>query len=1111
MTARLSKLSFSPFKSSVSFILFLMISLSTHAQLSIDAGKDTTYCSEQDFNSQILGTTVTIVNGKPPFKFAWECDYRITDKLVFSARFLLNDTTLQTPTFKNIPVDQDWLKFTLTVTDSENNVAKDSLSVRFSSFAYLTGGEQPRFYIEKGDSILLTFPNSGIGGGIEPLTYYLRPKTYLSDPNSLVTWCKPDSSVQYEEFAIDSCGCLSESVLAYDIRILPETNDNNPEFAPIGAKWYFNYPNSTSNDYVLYESKKDSTIQGKDSRVINVWLNNSKLVSREYIHQNGDSIFYYNENYNSFFLLYNFSAKAGDTITVHPAKFKPTKAFFSYDDSISDFKYKILLADSVQLSGQWIKRQKVTLLQDGLWGFSKPDGKDYYIINKIGSLAYFFGVQSGITPEDKFSICRCYSDSDFEFKSPHWGSNCDLTLDALTYDFQTVYSNRVTLFENSEKQIKALRIDSVKTDIDSVFYPFATIQEVSENCFSPYKASWIGEKVVVKPDGTNLFFNRDGDTITLKTRARLNETWIAFQRADNFRVKATMQSVGMENFLGLTDSVKTITLTVTDQNENTLEHPLNNLKLRISKNYGFVETLNFYLFPDIEILGTTERLENLFLAGLTNPEVGVQNLTWFEVNDFQPGDELHILKDISSWDEWNGNKIGFSIITKSILKYLKRYDYMDSIVYLVSENQSIQTIETHTDTITYNCDTTILVIKPDPQFDKLPGEPIIDEWKEVTNYLMENTDVLSKLYPGVYESIHHVKDSCWAMAVVDGCFKYETYFKGFGGPYYTCSNCCSSGGEKRKLVYYKKGETEWGEKLVITDVPEPNDNNPEFAPIGAEWHYSQFVGFDPPQGANYVKHTCFKDSTIDGKLVKVIQKTKFTREGQFELGFEYLHQNGDTISYWKNGEFHELYNFSLEEGDSMLIYSDTSNYMSCDTSHYGWINIDSVFSVTINNQKLKGYFASHKEGSYWGFDGFPIIEKIGSTLYLLPGDVGCVVDAIGIGPLRCYSDPEFGIYHNGKEPCDTLTTFPIYAPVINSNHQFNFFPNPAASFVTISNPSNIPIKKIELTDFSGRVVQTWKMQEVVENTLNIQHIPPGIYLLKAVTEKGIKTGKLVVQ
>ena len=191
------------------------------------------------------------------------------------------------------------------------------------------------------------------------------------------------------------------------------------------------------------------------------------------------------------------------------------------------------------------------------------------------------------------------------------------------HDYQTVYSNRIALFENSEKQIKALRIDSVKTDTDSVFYPFATIQEISENCFSPYKASWLGEKVVVKPDGTNLFFNRDGDTITLKTRARLNESWIAFQRGDDFRVKAKVQSVGLEAFLGLTDSVKTITLTVIDKNENTLENPLNNLQLKISKTFGFIKTLNFYLFPDITVRYPADRLETFSLVGLTNANAGV--------------------------------------------------------------------------------------------------------------------------------------------------------------------------------------------------------------------------------------------------------------------------------------------------------------------------------------------------------------------------------------------------------------------------------------------------------------------------------------------------------
>jgi len=470
------------------------------------------------------------------------------------------------------------------------------------------------------------------------------------------------------------------------------------------------------------------------------------------------------------------------------------------------------------------------------------------------------------------------------------------------HEYQTVYSNRIALFENSGKQIKALRIDSVKVDADSVFYPFATIQEVSKNCFSPYKASWIGEKVVVKPDGTNLFFNRDGDTITLKTRARIKETWIAFQRADNFRVKATVQSIELVNFLGLTDSVKTITLTVTDLNENTVNHALNKLKLKISKTYGFVETLNFYLFPDFASYYIADELKAYSLVGLNNPKAGVQNLTWFEVNDFQPGDELHILDESSSWSGEPGYH-GYSKKDKAIYKYLERTDYEDSIVYSYSRRQSIEGVYSDTTTLRIFNDTLKSVIIANPSFDKLPGEPIfVDFDPAVYNFQMTNGTILSKTDTKQYEYFYALNDSCWEIVLFGGCLKDLTYFKGLGGPYYACTNCCSLGGEERKTVYYKKGETEWGEKLVITGVSD-----------------------------------------------------------------------------------------------------------------------------------------------------------------------------------------------------------------IKTRNELLIFPNPADTYITISNPSNIQIKKIELFDFSGRIVQLWDATECAGNTMNIQHISPGVYLLKAETDAGIKTEKLVVQ
>lgn len=199
------------------------------------------------------------------------------------------------------------------------------------------------------------------------------------------------------------------------------------EFAPIGAEWYYNQPSSTNSNYIYLESVKDTVVHDKSCRIIEVWLNGLKLISREYLRQTNDSVLYFNTNSDSFHLLYNFGAKVGDTITVHKGKFKPTKAFFSDNDSIPSFRYKIVSTDSIQVSGIWVKRQKVVSFKDDLWGVTKPDGNDYYVLDKIGSLAYFFGVQAGITPEDNLSICRCYSDSHLAFRSPLWDYDCDIS------------------------------------------------------------------------------------------------------------------------------------------------------------------------------------------------------------------------------------------------------------------------------------------------------------------------------------------------------------------------------------------------------------------------------------------------------------------------------------------------------------------------------------------------------------------------------------------------------------------------------------------------------------------------------------------------------------
>jgi hypothetical protein len=216
------------------------------------------------------------------------------------------------------------------------------------------------------------------------------------------------------------------------------------EFAPIGAKWHYNEPgfNITGKpDYVLFESIKDTLIKGRKCRKLSIKLNNARLIGNEYIFQSKDSIFYYNKNSNLFSLLYNFSAKVGDTISFSKTKFKAPTSFYSTTDSILNFQYKILFIDSIKISNAWLKRQKVVAIHNGEWGFPGGMLKEYFILEKTGSLNYFFGVSPYVTPESTSTLLRCYNETGLSYKDPNWSNSCDFTTGLIEYLNEDVTCN----------------------------------------------------------------------------------------------------------------------------------------------------------------------------------------------------------------------------------------------------------------------------------------------------------------------------------------------------------------------------------------------------------------------------------------------------------------------------------------------------------------------------------------------------------------------------------------------------------------------------------------------------------------------------------------------
>jgi len=287
----------------------------------------------------------------------------------------------------------------------------------------------------------------------------------------------------------------------------------------------------------------------------------------------------------------------------------------------------------------------------------------------------------------------------------------------------------------------------------------------------------------------------------------------------------------------------------------------------------------------------------------------------------------------------------------------------------------------------------------------------------------------------------------------------------------------------------------------------------EFAPIGAEWYYEKMLSHNPPE-AGYIKLTSIKDSTIENKAVRVIE-VLFAPDDTTQIveGYEYLHQSGDTIWYWKNKQFHMLYNFALQKGDSILLYSEMLNQCT-ENDPYGWNKVDSVFTRTFNGLDLNAYSSIPINNSVWGYELYSF-EIFGNLDYLIPQNKDCVFDGIFHGPLRCYSDPVNGILITSlpKVKCDSTYTYtgPINAfTALKRTGIFSVYPNPVVHELSIKGFDSEILcgnYEIKIINTKGFVI---KSSKTALKTIDVSDLAKGTYfLIISINEKIIDYEKFI--
>lgn len=168
-------------------------------------------------------------------------------------------------------------------------------------------------------------------------------------------------------------------------------------------------------------------------------------------------------------------------------------------------------------------------------------------------------------------------------------------------NYKSVQQGVIRYFTNPDNYLRAVRVDSVKAfNGDTILYPFKTARGDAYGNNKPVltkSGSWMGDKVIVKQDGTNCFINYRGDTITINTQAALGDSWILYSDTGGYYYVAQVTGIDTMSIHGTVDSVKTITMTAMHIFTIVTNNRLNNMKVILSKEHGFVQSVDWYVFP----------------------------------------------------------------------------------------------------------------------------------------------------------------------------------------------------------------------------------------------------------------------------------------------------------------------------------------------------------------------------------------------------------------------------------------------------------------------------------------------------------------------------------
>jgi hypothetical protein len=313
----------------------------------------------------------------------------------------------------------------------------------------------------------------------------------------------------------------------------------------------------------------------------------------------------------------------------------------------------------------------------------------------------------------------------------------------------------------------------------------------------------------------------------------------------------------------------------------------------------------------------------------------------------------------------------------------------------------------------------------------------------------------------------------------------------------------------KDLFFFKKANLLF---LLLMIVGWMEAQTHEFAPVGAEWYYDKHEMYS----SGFIRMYADKDTIIDGISCIKLQKEKHWynhKTNEFHsniLGSEFLSYENDSCLFFRNGRWHKLFDFSAEEGDTVIIQGLSDNICMTNTCK---VYITGTGTELVNGVLLKYFEMKDAQDSDWGWSGTivgswqetPVVrvyERIGPmNRYFFP-EQRCEFDYSEGGTLRCYEDSEIGClnYTYPYTECDFIDDGTNL-----EEHQeeqiTQVYPNPFDEMIFVDFVGAYDGGyKIEVFDLMGNLMLSSKSDKK-HYEIATDRFSRGLYILKVITKQ----------